>query len=136
MTPELLANERVERDYTLALYSQEQLVFSDRGHWLHPMFALERFLSGHRDIRIEECLLHDVVVGRAAALLAARLGVKRLHAELLSGRAEPVLAENRIDYTYTERIERIGCRTEDMLAEVDRPEEAYTTITRLMKEKK
>ncbi len=134
MTPELLANERVERGYTLGLYSEGRLVFSDRGHWLHPLFDLERFLSGHRDIRIEECLLHDVVVGRAAALLAARLGVKRLHAELLSRRAEPVLAGNRIEYTCSKQIERIGCRTEDMLAEVDRPEDAYTTIIRLMKE--
>ena len=134
MTPERLASERNEHGYTLGLYSAGQLIFSDRGHWLHPLFALERFLSDHPDTRVEECLLHDVVVGRAAALLVARLGVSRLHAELLSGRAESVLDANRIEYTCSERIERIGCRTEDMLAEVERPEEAYTTIARLMKE--
>ncbi len=134
MTPERLASERAEHGYTLGLYSTGQLIFSDRGHWLHPLFALERFLFEHRDIRVGECLLHDVVVGRAAALLAARLDVKRLHAELLSGRAESVLDATRIEYTCSERIERIGCRTEDMLAEVEQPEEAYTMITRLMEE--
>lgn len=134
MNPETLERERAERGYTLALYCEGRPVFSNRGHWLHPLFALERFLAVRRDIRIGACFLHDTVVGRGAALIAVRLGVRRLHAELLSERAEPVLASNGIEYTYSERIERIGCRTEDMLAEVDRPEDAYATISGLMKE--
>jgi zinc transport system ATP-binding protein len=102
---------------TLRLYSGPELLFSSEKHWLHPLFDLEAFFADGR-VDPARTRLVDRVTGRAAALMVARLGIRELHSLVLSRRAEPVLDRHGVRHTWGERVERIGCATEDLLADL------------------
>ncbi|TVR66150.1 MAG: DUF1893 domain-containing protein [Spirochaetaceae bacterium] len=112
-----------------------EAVFSSTGSWLHPLFDLERFLlSSQLDPR--ECVLRDKLVGKAAALLIVRLGFVRIYTGILSRPGEEVLTAHSVTYEAVQRVERILCRTEELLAEVDDPEEAYRIICTRIEERR
>ena len=102
-------------------------VFSSGGSWLHPLFELERFLQESR-IDPGECHLYDKLIGRAAALLIVRLGIRRLTTGLLSSRGEQVLIAHGVQYQARERVDRLLCKTEELLCEVDDPDSAHAII--------
>lgn len=112
---------------TLELTRGGVSLFSSSGRWLYPLMELEQYL---RDSGTDpaECLLHDKLVGKAAALLTARLGVRSLVTETLSAPAERVLQHHTINYYTRNRVPRIDCATEALLEEVDDPEIAYALI--------
>ena len=77
----------------------------------------------------------DQVVGKAAALLYARLGIKDLYARIISDPAAGALEENGISFECEERVPCIINRTKDGLCpmeqavlEVSDPEEAETVL--------
>lgn len=102
-------------------------VFASTGSWLHPLFELERFLSDS-GLDPRECLLRDKLVGKAAALLVVRLGFIRVHVGILSRPGESVFLAHDVQYQVEQRVERIFCRTEEILTSVDDPHEAYRMI--------
>ena len=68
---------------SLELYLGNELLFSSRGRWLHPLFELEEFLKGNNyDPR--SLLLKDKIICKAAALLIVRLGIVQVRAGILS----------------------------------------------------
>jgi hypothetical protein len=69
--------------------------------------------------------LQDKIIGKAAALLIHRLGFRTVEAGILSQLSETVLQRHGITYAYEQLVERIHCQTEELLAEVEAPEEAY-----------
>ncbi len=120
---------------SLQLIHGEDVIFSSHGSWLHPLFELERFLADARadsraDARVDprECVLRDKLIGKAAALLIVRMGFVRVNAGILSGLGEAVLTAHRVRYEAEQRVDRILCRTEELLADVDDPDEAYRFI--------
>ena len=89
----------------------------------------------------------DIVVGKAAALLFIKCGIKEVFAKTLSQSAKKVLEDNGVLCTYetlTERIiNRAGtdiCPMEKAVLNTSDPEEAYTllkqTLRALNKEQK
>ena len=77
----------------------------------------------------------DQVVGKAAALLYACLGVKDLYARVISEPAERALEENGITCSYGEKVPYIVNRTKDGLCpmeqavrEVSDPKEAVSVL--------
>jgi zinc transport system ATP-binding protein len=118
---------------TLELFHGPRRLFESAGRWLHPLFELEAFLAVSSWPRPElrgELEVRDKIVGKAAALLLVRLGIRRVHAGLLSGLGHGVLERNGVVVSADARIPRIACQTEVLLAEVDDPEEAYRLIRR------
>ena len=112
---------------TLRLYAGSQVVFASEGRWLHPLFELEAFFA-QGGVDPAGTRLVDRVTGRAAAFLVARLGIPELETFVLSRRAEPVLARAGIKYRCLERVDQIGCATEDLLAGIEDPQEAWTIL--------
>ncbi len=112
---------------TLRLYAGTEVLFSSDKHWLHPLFDLEAFFaqSGQDPART---LLVDRITGRAAALLVARLGIPELHTRILSRRAIPILAQHGIRYHGEELVDRVACATEDLLAETQDLEAAWSLL--------
>jgi hypothetical protein len=102
-------------------------IFSSTGSWLHPLFELERFLA-ESGTDPAACVLRDKLIGKAAALLIVRLGIRDVRTGVLSSLGEAVLVAWGVRYHAEERVERILCRTEELLATVDDPEEAYRLI--------
>jgi hypothetical protein len=60
------------RDYNLALFSGGRRVFSSMGKGLRPLVECLDTCRGYRD-----CVLHDKIMGLAAARLAADSGIVR-----------------------------------------------------------
>ena len=75
-----------------------------------------------------EDALQDKIIGKAAALLIHRLGFRTVKAGVLSRLGEAVLQRHAIAYTYDQLVDRIHCQTEELLATVEDPEEAYRLV--------
>jgi hypothetical protein len=112
---------------TLTVLYKGSSIFTSHGTWLHPLFELEAYLAVH-PIQPENLILQDKIIGKAAALLIHRLGVRTVKAGLLSRLGEAVLQHHGIAYTYEQLVERIHCQTEELLATVEDPEEAYQLV--------
>jgi hypothetical protein len=117
----------VAAEVTLRACYGEREVFSSVGKWLYPLFELERYLDAS-SYRPESLRLEDKIVGKAAALLLVRLGVRQVRAGVLSKLGREVLERHRVSYSAEEIVERIDCRTETLLAEVEDPDQAYRIV--------
>ena len=112
---------------TLRLYQDGEVVFSSEKHWLHPLFDLEAFFA-QGGLDPAGTSLVDRVTGRAAAFLVVRLGIRDLRTLVLSRRAIPVLERYGVQYQCGEIIDRVQCATEDLLADIQDPEVAWTIL--------
>jgi zinc transport system ATP-binding protein len=116
---------------TLELFRGEERLFASAGRWLHPLFELEDYLRHSPWPTPEErgeLRVRDKIVGKAAALLLVRLGIRTVHADLLSYLGQAVLERSGVALSYGERVPRIACRTESLLVEVEDPDEAYRVV--------
>jgi len=105
------------------------VVFETGGKWLHPLFELEDFLA-RESVSPADLLLEDKIIGLGAAFLVARMGFRRCKARLLSKRAVPVLEKYGIEYSWIDRVEKIGCRTEDLFTIDTSLDEAHAELSR------
>lgn len=99
------------------------------GRWLWPLFELEARLGG-LGVPAAELRVEDRVVGRAAALLLAGLGVGEVHGHTMSRRALPVLERHGIDTSWGALVDRIACRTEELFVDEWNPARARTLLRR------
>jgi zinc transport system ATP-binding protein len=109
---------------TLAVLHEGKSIFTSDGKWLHPLFELEDYLADY-PAHPEHLILQDKIIGKAAALLIHRLGVRTVKAGILSRLGEAILQCYEIAYTYEQLVERIHCQTEELFTEVEDAEEAY-----------
>ncbi|TVQ28509.1 MAG: DUF1893 domain-containing protein [Spirochaetaceae bacterium] len=116
------------RDATVLRLSRSgTVVFASSRPWLHPLLDLTRFLETTGETTAD-CELYDKIVGRAAALLMVRLGIRSLRTGIMSERAIPVLEANGVTWHADARVERIDCLTEDILANETDSDTAYRII--------
>ena len=116
-----------QHEPTLVVFRNGTPIFTNYGKWLHPLFDLEAYLVEHL-IQPENLILQDKIIGKAAALLIHRLGFRIVKAGILSRLGEAVLQRHGIAYTYAQLVDRIHCQTEELLATVEDPEEAYQRV--------
>jgi hypothetical protein len=114
---------------SLQVFLQEERIFTHNGKWLHPLFALEDFLS-REDLNPGDLHLRDSIIGKAAALLICRLGIRRIHGVLMSELAAEYLRSRKAEFSWGTLVPRIQCKTEELLAAVDDTEEAYSELSR------
>src|SRR5262245_50851384 len=115
------------KETTLTVICNGTPIFTSYGKWLHPLFELEDYLAEH-SMQPENLILQDKIIGKAAALLIYRLGFRTVKAGILSRLGEAVLQRHGIVYTYEQLVDRIHCQTEELLATVEDPEEAYRLV--------
>ena len=116
-----------KRPPSLQVFLGERLVFASDGRWLHPLFDLEELLKGS-EYSPEELLASDRIVGKAAALLIARMGIRTVRAGIMSRLAERVMLQRGIAYRFDTRVERIDCATEELLSDIDDLDTAYRLL--------
>ena len=117
---------------TLQVFNQDQLIFSDSGRWLMPLFALEQFLesyAGERDL----LSAHDRAAGKAAATLMTRMGIKRVHINLISDLALSFYQAHGIEVTYEKKIEKLACQTESLLETIVDEQQMYRLLRKRAK---
>ena len=112
---------------TLTVLQDGTPIFTSHGNWLYPLVELEAYLAEH-PIQPENLILQDKIIGKAAALLIHRLGFRTVKAGILSRLGEAVLLRHGIAYTYEQLVDRIHCGTEELLANIEDPEEAYRLV--------
>ena len=117
----------VGKETTLTVLHEGAPIFTSRGKWLHPLFELEAYLADHT-FQPATLILQGKIIGKAAALLIHRLGFRTIKAGILSRLGEAVLLRHGISYTYEQLVDRIHCQTEELLATVEDPEEAYQFV--------
>jgi len=111
-------------DISLEFLIDSRVLFTSVGKWLHPLFELEQFVKAEGlDGRLGE--IHDKVVGRGSAFLIVRLGVRTVHAGILSQRGKDVFDRAGVACTWDQLVDRIACSTEDILRDITDPEAAY-----------
>jgi Domain of unknown function (DUF1893) len=120
-------NMTEEQEPTLIVLQDGMLIFTSTAKWLHPLFELEDYLADH-PVHPEHLILQDKIIGKAAALLIHRMGLRTVNAGILSRLGEAVLQRHGIAYTYEQLVDRIHCQTEELLAEVEDAEEAYGVL--------
>lgn len=116
----------------------EPPLYCNGGKWLHPLFDLLELLESEggdagpaaedaaEDVAEEnaafaaagELFLRDRVIGRAAAFLALRAGIRCAYADLVSDGAVAVFEAAGATLGWGERIPAIGCATEAELRDV------------------
>ena len=100
--------------HTLEVYFKNKLVFFSDKHWLHPLFELENYIY-KSDYKVADLIVHDKIIGKAAALLLIHLGIGHVKGELMSELGKEVLDRYGVTNEYNNLVDRIICATEDLL---------------------
>ena len=96
----------IREEYTLVIVKNEVRTFRERG--VKPLLSL---LDSSIDLSLASA--SDKVVGKAAAMLYVKLGIKELYASVLSKPALEVLTKNGISAEYGELVGAIRNRSGD-----------------------
>jgi hypothetical protein len=114
--------------HALSVYQGTRCVFHSDGSWLHPLFELEAVI---RDQELDpgSLTVHDKIVGAGSAFLLAHLGIRNLHAGILSQRGAAVLQRFGVSVTCDTHVARIACATESLL-DPDMPLDAAVAALR------
>jgi len=73
--------------------------------------------------------VRDKVIGKAAAMLIARLDAGSVHGEVMSELGREVFQRAGIPHTYGELVARIDCQTEELLLTVTDLERAHELLS-------
>jgi zinc transport system ATP-binding protein len=112
---------------TLEAWDGERLVFASDGRWLYPLLELaESVREGSLDAA--RLVVRDRIVGRAAALVLVHIGVRTVHAGILSEPGRDALAAHAVEWSCDELVGRIACRTEALLLEETDPAAAFRLV--------
>ena len=117
----------MDNNITLQVINNGKEIFRSDKRWLYPLFDLETYLNEH-PLDISNAEIHDKIIGKAAALLILRLGINKAHAGVISKLACAVFDQIAFPYTYTTLVDRISCKTEELLLDIDDPDIAYRIL--------
>lgn len=124
--------ETLPEKISLQVFNGENLIFESSGKWLHPLFDFENFLKTY-DGPVDDLRSHDTAIGKAAAVLSVRAGIKKINAELLSENAKKYIEENnqkleenqKVQIKWTNLIPKLMCATESQLELLSDNDEMY-----------
>lgn len=132
-----LLDELNNGDTTLVIRCDEKVIKSNH-KGISPLIELNE-----KNLNLEGACAYDKIVGKAAALLYARLNIKYVYAEVLSKRGMDTLDNYGVEYDYSvftdEIINRLKtgmCPMEETVLDVNNPEEAYEKLKKKIIEMK
>jgi hypothetical protein len=106
-----------------------QPLYVSSGKWLHPLFDLLDAQSGDPALAPAGALfLRDRVIGRGAAFLILRAGIRHAWADIVSDGAMAVFAAHSAFLGGGQRVPAIDCMTEDLLRAVNDADTAWRLL--------
>ncbi len=118
------------KEKSLIVYQNDKIIYEHEGKWLYPLLDFENFLKKHPEYKPANLIVLDKIVGKASAMLNAHMGIKNVHAKLLSSLAIPIFEEHQMSYTYDELVDKLPCKTETLLLNIKSLNEAYEIISK------
>lgn len=113
----------------LEISNDDKVIFTSSSKWLHPIFEFEEFLQTYKG-NTDNLSAHDTAIGKAAAFLLIRLGIKKMHGDLTSSLAveyvSQILGINCI--TFDKLVDRLQCQTEKELEKLTDENKMYKLI--------
>lgn len=136
---EIAKEELYNKNLTLAIVKNGTIIFQTDSHRVSGFVdAIEKFGS-----QLNGASVADRVVGKALALLCVYAGVRQVHAEVLSRKAQAVLESNRILFECKEIVDNVldlrkagVCPFEMVAADISDPQESYTAFKTLLEKMK
>ena len=120
----------IEQGYTCVLSKNEAVIFMSREKGIKPLIEV---IESNTDTHA--CFAEDKIVGKAAALLYAFMGVEAVHADVMSKDGLDILKTYGINASYnilTDKIiNRKGddiCPMEKTVADIFEPEKAFDAL--------
>jgi hypothetical protein len=130
--PQSLQAALLPENETCQVFQGEKLIFTSQSHWLHPLFELNDFFLAQDNLSClgarEDLFLRDRIIGRAAALMIAKMNILHCAAPIVSKRALPIFEMFHVNVEYDEIVPRLPCQTEDILEEITDPSEAWNIL--------
>lgn len=114
-------------EHSLEVYRHGKRIFMSDGNWLYPLFQLQEFITAKR-ITTSEVEVRDKIIGRAAALVLVYLGIHNITAGILSRPGKEILDLFESNYRYNTLIDKVSCRTEELLEHITDPAIAYGIV--------
>lgn len=115
-TIELAKTHLIEEQQTLVLVKEQQVVFqsNEKGiKALHTLYKNDRKL-------LQDAVLADTVIGKAAAMICVECGIKEIYASLISDTAIEVLEKHLIPYSYAKKVSFIKNRDQSDLCPMEK----------------
>lgn len=110
--------------------------FTNDGRGISPMI---RFMEEGRDLR--GYAVADIIVGKAAAMLFIKAGIREVYGEVMSRAGYDLLQHHAIHCAYATLTEKIInrkgdgiCPMEQTVARIDDPEEGYIALKKRLSE--
>ncbi len=114
-------------EFSLNVYHRKRLIFQSSKNWLYPLFELETFLEG-KPYAGKDLLVHDKIIGKAAAMLMIYFNIETVRAGVLSSLGKEALETAGIAYEYVKLVDRIACKTEELLVNETDAAVAYQLV--------
>ncbi len=112
---------------SLEVFNETIQIFTHNGNWLHPLFALEEFLSTNGPVT-GKWRLRDKIIGKAAAMLIFRMGFRTVHAGIISKPAVDFLQAKAVQLSWDQLVDQIQCKTEELYADRNDVDQAWTEL--------
>ena len=103
---EIAKTTLLENDYSIVLVKENEIVNTSRKNGLLPILDL---YNNDKSI-LENAIVADKVIGKAAALILKEANIKELYAELISENAIELLDKTNIKYRYNKKVREIRNR--------------------------
>ena len=103
---EIAKTTLLENDYSIVLVKENEIVNTSRKNGLLPILDL---YNNDKSI-LENAIVADKVIGKAAALILKEANIKELYAKLISENAIELLDKTNIKYKYNKKVREIRNR--------------------------
>lgn len=120
----------IEQGYTCVLSKNEAVIFMSREKGIKPLIEV---IESNTDT--QACFAEDKIVGKAAALLYAFMGVEAVHADVMSKDGLDILKTYGINASYnilTDKIINLRgddiCPMEKTVADIYEPQKAFDAL--------
>lgn len=139
MTDEILAKNRlIEGEYSCVLVRHGNIIMTSYDKGIKPLFV--KLIEDNT--YLEESILADKVIGKAAALLAIYGKVKYVYANVISDCAKKILEKNNIYVEYNRIVPYImnqdgtdKCLMEKLIDDIEDPYEAFKAFEAFFQKK-
>ncbi|OQY09440.1 MAG: hypothetical protein B6I28_03050 [Fusobacteriia bacterium 4572_132] len=118
----------MKNNLTLKVFYENEMIFSSTRNWIHPLFDLEKYLMNNPKLDKSRINLEDKIIGKAAGALIIKMGIKKIKTNIISKLAIDILEKNNVNYEYDILVDKISCKTEEVLERKNDIDEAYKIL--------